>query len=45
MDKLKFFCNGQYIESKTEQYSKVYNPSTGEATALCPNCTAEELEQ
>ena len=44
MEKLKFFCNGEFIESKTTEYREVYNPSTGEVTALCPSCTPEEVE-
>jgi malonate-semialdehyde dehydrogenase (acetylating)/methylmalonate-semialdehyde dehydrogenase len=45
MEKLKYFAGGQYIESKTEKYNEVYNPSTGEVTALVPNCTVEEVEE
>lgn len=45
MEKLKYYAGGQYIESLTDKFSEVYNPSTGEVTALVPNCTAEEVEQ
>ncbi|MDF2943332.1 MAG: methylmalonate-semialdehyde dehydrogenase [Herbinix sp.] len=44
MEKLKYFAGGQYLESKTNNYTEVYNPSTGEVTAMVPCCTAEEVE-
>jgi malonate-semialdehyde dehydrogenase (acetylating) / methylmalonate-semialdehyde dehydrogenase len=43
MEKLKYFAGGSFIESKTEKYNEVYNPSTGEVTALVPCCTQEEV--
>lgn len=45
MEKLKYFVGGQYRESKTEKYNEVYNPSTGEVTALVPCCTKDEVEE
>ncbi len=45
MEKLKYFAGGRFIESKTEKYTNVYNPSTGEITAQVPCCTAEETEE
>ncbi|MDF2543683.1 MAG: methylmalonate-semialdehyde dehydrogenase [Herbinix sp.] len=45
MEKLKYFAGGQYVASKTEKYNEVYNPSTGEVTALVPCCTKEEVEE
>ncbi len=42
-EKLKYFCNGQYVESKTDIYYDVFNPSTGEITGHAPCCTAEEV--
>jgi malonate-semialdehyde dehydrogenase (acetylating)/methylmalonate-semialdehyde dehydrogenase len=42
MEKLKYYAGGRFIESKTEKYNNVYNPSTGEITAQVPCCTAEE---
>ncbi|TAH72112.1 MAG: CoA-acylating methylmalonate-semialdehyde dehydrogenase [Anaerolineaceae bacterium] len=44
MNKIKYFAGGKYIESKTEHYNEVYNPSTGEVTAHVPSCTKEEVE-
>ena len=35
-EKLKYFCNGQYIESKTDVYYDVFNPSTGEINIYHP---------
>lgn len=43
-EKLKYFCNGQYVESKAEEYYELHNPSTGEVTGYAPHCTAEEVE-
>ncbi len=43
MEKLKFFTNNEYIESKTEIYTDVYNPSTGEVIAKVPCCTHDEI--
>ena len=38
MEKLKYFAGGKFIESKTDKYNEVVNPSTGEVTALVPCC-------
>ena len=43
ISKLKLFINGKWIESKTDNYSNCYNPSTGELTAMSPQCTKEEV--
>lgn len=42
--KLKYFAGGQWIESKTDKYMDVYNPSTGEVQAQTPCCTKEEVD-
>ncbi|MBC8585690.1 CoA-acylating methylmalonate-semialdehyde dehydrogenase [Youxingia wuxianensis] len=42
---LKPYINGQWVESKTEKYTPVYNPSTGEVIAKAPCCTVDEVEQ
>lgn len=44
-EKLKYFCNGQYIDSKTEVYYDLHNPSTGEVTGYAPCCTADEVNE
>ena len=41
---LEVFINGQFVESKTDKYFDVYNPSTGEIIAKAPCCTAEEVQ-
>lgn len=42
---LKPFINGEYVESATEKYTDVYNPSTGKVIAKAPQCTKEEVEK
>ncbi|MDV4151398.1 CoA-acylating methylmalonate-semialdehyde dehydrogenase [Clostridium sp. AL.422] len=44
-EKLKYFINGEYVESKTTKYTELYNPSTGEITGYAPCCTKEEVEE
>ena len=34
--RLKCFINGEWLESKTEKYMPVYNPSTGDVIAETP---------
>ena len=41
--RLKMFINGQWVESKTDKYSPVHNPSTGEVTTEAPRCSPEEV--
>lgn len=43
--KLKYFCNGQFIESKTEKYEDIFDPSTGKVIAQSPRCTEEEVRE
>lgn len=45
METLKYFTNNQFVESKTDKYYKVFNPSTGEQIAQCPRITTEEIKQ
>ncbi|MGN0468361.1 MAG: CoA-acylating methylmalonate-semialdehyde dehydrogenase [Acutalibacteraceae bacterium] len=42
--KLKYFANGEWLESKTEKYMDIHNPSTGEVIAQTPCCTKDEVE-
>lgn len=44
MEILKPYINGEFVESKTDKYMPVYNPSTGEVIAQTPCCTAQEVE-
>lgn len=41
--RLKMFVGGEWVESKTESYSPVYNASTGEVTTECPRCLPDEV--
>jgi malonate-semialdehyde dehydrogenase (acetylating)/methylmalonate-semialdehyde dehydrogenase len=43
IQKLKYFVNGQWMESKTDKYMDIYNPSTGEVMAQTPCCTVDEV--
>ncbi len=43
-EKLKYYVDGQWRESKTEKYMDCFNPSTGEVVALAPQCTQEEVD-
>ena len=42
--KLNYYVNGQWRESKAEKWMECFNPSTGEVTALAPQCTQEEVD-
>ena len=42
--RLKFYADGRWIESKTEKYMNIYNPSTGDVIAETPCCTKDEVE-
>jgi malonate-semialdehyde dehydrogenase (acetylating)/methylmalonate-semialdehyde dehydrogenase len=40
--KLSYFVGGRWLNSASNRYMDVYNPSTGEIIAQTPACTAEE---
>ena len=42
-EKIKYFCNGQFKESKTDVWYDLFNPSTGEITGYAPCCTNDEV--
>ena len=42
-EKIKYFCNGEYVESKTDVWYDLHNPSTGEVTGYAPCCTNDEV--
>ncbi len=42
-EKIKYFCNGQFKESKTDVWYDLHNPSTGEITGYAPCCTNDEV--
>jgi len=41
--RLKYFVNNEWLESKTDKYMPIYNPSTGEVIAETPRCTVDEV--
>ena len=41
---LKPYINGEYIDSKSEKFNTIYDPSTGKAIAQVPCCTKDEVE-
>lgn len=43
--KLTHFINGELVEGKSNNYSKVYNPTTGEVIAEVPIASAEETRE
>lgn len=43
MEKLKYFVNGEFKESKTDVWYDLHNPSTGEITGQAPCCTNDEV--
>lgn len=42
--KLKYFSGGKWLDSKTDKYMDIYNPSTGDVIAQTPCCTPDEVE-
>jgi len=44
MKELKYFSGGKWLESETEKFMDVFNPSTGEVIARAPCCTKNEVE-
>ena len=43
IQRLKYFVNGQWLDSKTDKYMDIYNPSTGDVIAKTPCCTVDEV--
>lgn len=43
VEKLQYFVNGQFRDSKTDTWYDLHNPSTGEVTGQAPCCTNEEV--
>ena len=40
---LGYFTNNEFVQSKTDKYYPVFNPSTGEQIARMPRCTTDEV--
>ena len=45
LDCVPIFCCGKWRECKPERTAQVFNPSTGQAIAQVPLCSAEETNQ
>ncbi|MCL1817432.1 MAG: CoA-acylating methylmalonate-semialdehyde dehydrogenase [Spirochaetaceae bacterium] len=43
VEKLKYCCNGEWRDSKTDKWLDIYDPSKGEVIAQAPVCTKEEV--
>ena len=43
MEKLKYFVNGEFKDSKTDIWYDLHNPSTGKITGQAPCCTNDEV--
>ena len=41
---VKSFINGRFIDSASDRFNKIFDPSTGEQIAQVPVCTAAEVE-
>jgi malonate-semialdehyde dehydrogenase (acetylating)/methylmalonate-semialdehyde dehydrogenase len=42
-ERLKYFINGEYKDSKTDVWYDLFNPSTGEKAGQAPCCTNDEV--
>lgn len=42
--RLKLFINNEWVESRTEKYMDIMDPSTGNVIAQTPCCTQEEVD-
>ena len=41
---MKPYIGGEWIESKSEKFNTIYDPSSGKPIALVPQCTKDEVE-
>lgn len=44
LERLRPYIDGAYVQSRTEKFTTVYDPSTGEAIAQAPCCTQQEVD-
>lgn len=42
---MKPYIGGEWIDSESQKYTTIYDPSTGDPIAQVPQCTAGEVEQ
>ena len=45
LKRLRLFINGEWRDTKSGEYTPVYNPSTGEVMAEAPRCTSQEVSE
>lgn len=45
VEKLKYFCNGEFVSSESEKVLDIFDPSTGEVIAKMPSCTEGEVKK
>ena len=43
VERLQYFVNGEFKDSKTDTWYDLHNPSTGEVTGQAPCCTNDEV--
>lgn len=43
MQRLRFLCDGKWLDQADGQYIDVYNPSTGKVLAQVPSCNEDEV--
>ena len=41
---MKPYNGGEWIDSESQKYTTIYDPSTGKPIAKVPQCTASEVE-
>ena len=44
MQQLKPFINGRFVNSASDRFTPIYDPSTGKQIAQIPKCTREEVQ-
>ena len=42
---MKPYIGGQWIDSESQKFTTIYDPSTGKPIAQVPQCTAAEVER
>jgi malonate-semialdehyde dehydrogenase (acetylating)/methylmalonate-semialdehyde dehydrogenase len=45
LKRLHLFINGEWRDTKSGEYTPVYNPSTSEVMAEAPRCTSQEVSE
>ena len=42
---MKHYIGGEWIDSESQKFTTIYDPSTGKPIAQVPQCTAAEVEK